>query len=118
VNIYRLGISVLIFGAVIVTGCTGSTPVVRTSTLTPEPLPKECHLDIYISEADITRHYETVCLIYAESGCTLLERHRVDAAFDRIRSKACACGAHALITTDVAEPGAFSSWVSGSGKRV
>ena len=114
-NIRRLGISVLIFGAVIVTGCTGSTAVVRTSTLTPEPLPKDCHLDIYTSEADITRRYETVCMIHAETGRTLFERHSVDAALDRIRPKACSCGAHALIVTDVAKQGAFSSWSSGYG---
>jgi hypothetical protein len=115
VNIRKLSIFALILGAIILTGCTGSTPVVRTSTLTPEPLPKDCHLDIYTSEADITKRYETVCMNHTETARALFKRHSVDAALDRIRPKVCSCGAHALIVTDMAKQGAFPSWGAGYG---
>ena len=79
------------------------------------PRPKDCHLEIYGSEHDVGQPFEVVCLIDSETGRTIFNRHSVQAALDRLRPAACACGADALIVEDVKKQGALSTFSAGYG---
>jgi hypothetical protein len=95
-------------------GC-GSTGVVRMTTVDMLPKPEDCKLDVYDSEADVKREFVVLCRIDVETGRTLFHRHSIEAAMDRLRPKACECGADAVILLDVKKQGALSSFSAGYG---
>ena len=100
--------------ALIISGC-GSTGVVRMTASDVPPKPKDCKLDVYDSEADVNREFVVLCRIDVETGRTLFHRHSVEAAMDRLRPKACACGADAVIILDANKEGALSTFSVGYG---
>src|SRR5262245_2472058 len=59
--------------------------------------PYGCPLDVYDSEAEVTRPYENLCMIDSTSGRTLFHDRTVRGAIDQARPKACQCGADAVI---------------------
>jgi hypothetical protein len=104
----------LLIVALLMVGC-GSTGVVRMTTADISPKPKDCNLDVYDSEADVKRKFVVLCRIDAETGRTLFHRHSMEAAMDRMRPKACECGADAVILLDAKKQGAMSSFSAGYG---
>ena len=61
------------------------------------------------------RKFAVLCRIDAETGRTLFHRHGIEAAMDRLRPKACECGADAVIILDIKKQGALSTFSSGYG---
>jgi hypothetical protein len=100
--------------ALLMAGC-GSTGVVRMTTADISPRPEDCKLDVYDSEVDVKRKFVVLCRIDAETGRTIFHRHSIEAAMDRLRPKACECGADAVIILDVKKQGALSSFSAGYG---
>ncbi len=103
---------VLVIGAWITsTGCAsvGVTPV-RLA----EAKPENCQLDIYVSESEVHRPFEVVCLIDSRTGSTLGHTRTVAAAIDIARPAACGCGADALLVVNTNTSGVnYSSWGEG-----
>jgi hypothetical protein len=89
----------LFITALLMAGC-GSTGVVRMTTADVPPKPEDCKLDVYDSEADVKRKFVVLCWIDVETGRTIFHRHSIEAAMDRLRPKACECGADAVILLD------------------
>lgn len=58
--------------------------------------PKDCALDVFISENDIKRPYETVCIIDTKTGKSGFERKRLNKVIDLARPLACSAGADGL----------------------
>jgi hypothetical protein len=57
----------------------------------------DCKIDVYTSENEIKREYETLCLIDSKTGSTLFDKKTIAAAIDIAKPKACKCGADALL---------------------
>ena len=96
----------------VISGC-GSTGVARMSTADVQAKPKDCKLDVFDSEADVKHKFAVLCRIDAETGPIPFHRHGIEAAMDRLRPKACECGADAVIILDVKKPDALSTFLSG-----
>ena len=75
--------------------------------------PSNCPLDIYASESDVKRPFETVALLTSRTGTSLFERHTIDAAIEYAKSKACECGADAIV---VMQASSGSGWSAPYGK--
>ncbi|PMR72079.1 hypothetical protein [Billgrantia endophytica] len=98
----------------LVTGCTsvGVTPVNSFSAK-----PANCQLDIYASEAEIQRPFQTACLINSRTGTTAFHRKNAAAAIDHARSEACGCGADAMLIQATDTQGVtMTTW--GQGKAI
>ncbi len=67
--------------------------------------PADCQLDVFGAEADVKRPFEVVCLINSETGTTLFHRHSIEAAMEKLRPKACSCGADAIVIVDAEKHG-------------
>ena len=79
-------------------------------------VPWHCQLEVFGSEADITRPFVVLCVIESKTGGTIFDRHSVDAAMDQLRPDACKCGADALLLIDMTKEGALSSFSAGWGR--
>ena len=90
--------------ALIISGC-GSTGVGRMTASDAPPKPKDCKLDVFASEADIKREFVVLCRIDVETGRMLFHRHSIEATMDRLRPKACTCGADAVIILEANKEG-------------
>jgi len=75
-------------------GC--ATADVTTLKSAP-PKHEDCDIDLFASEKDIKRPFETVCLITANTGSSVFEDRTMNGAISEIRPKACACGADAIV---------------------
>jgi hypothetical protein len=102
-------------GAVLLlAGCTtvGVTPVNSSAAK-----PANCHLDVYASETEISRDFQTACLIDSRTGSTLFHRRDAAAAIDHARKEACGCGADAILVQSADTQGVtMASW--GQGKAI
>lgn len=96
-------------------GC-GSVDVVRMTNVRISPYPEDCYLEIFGSEKDIDRPFEVVCILDAKTGTTIFHRHSIDAAIDKLRPKACKCGADALLIISAEKEGALSTFSAGWGR--
>lgn len=100
--------------ALLVTGCTsvGVTPVNNFAAK-----PASCQLDIYVSESEIQRSYQTACLIDSRTGTTAFHRKNAAAAIDHARAEACGCGADAMLINATDTQGVtMTTW--GQGKAI
>lgn len=61
------------------------------------PNSKDCHLDIYVSEKDIPKPFENICILYSQTGTNLFSKKTFEHAIERAMPKACLCGADAII---------------------
>src|SRR5216684_227236 len=102
----------LVAGLVTLTVGCGTVTVTKVRAASPKPA--ECRLDVYKNEAKISKAYETVCKLQAETGTTLFADKSVAGAIEKARPEACACGADALILQDSDVEGAgFTGWGKG-----
>lgn len=74
-----------------------------------------CSLDIYSSEKDITQPYEVVCLIDSRTGTTAFHKKTGAAAIEQAKSKACECGADAMLVETIDTAGiTLMTWGKGT----
>ncbi len=100
--------------ALLLAGCTtvGVTPVNSTAAK-----PANCQLDVYASETEINRPFQTACLIDSRTGTTLFHRRDAAAAIDHARKEACGCGADAILVQSADTQGVtMATW--GQGKAI
>lgn len=91
---------------------------VGVTKLKPYP-PKmvNCNIDIYTSESEIKRPFEVVCLIDSRTGTTAFHDKTGAAAIEQSKSKACKCGADAILIMSVDTEGVtMTTW--GKGKTI
>lgn len=91
---------------------------VSTDVILPYPSkPYDCPLDVYTSEGDITKEYEEICILHSKTGTTLFENKSFEHAIERSKSKACRCGADAILVISVEKIGVnLLNW--GEGRAV
>lgn len=63
--------------------------------------PANCALDVYASRADVTRPFDSVCVVSSESGSTLLNDRSDEGRLRAVSEQACACGADAIVIRDM-----------------
>lgn len=81
----------------VLSGCAGSTSTILKQA-TAKPL--DCKFDIYASESEVQRKFETLCLVEAHTGQGLIHNKTISGAIEEARPKLCECGAEAAIIVD------------------
>jgi hypothetical protein len=101
--------------ALLVIGCGG---VSVTRVRAAEPKHSTCEPDVYNEGAPISRPYEILCELEAETGSTLFHSKSVRTAIEKAKESACECGADAIIVhgTDTEGPGMTSGWGQSTAK--
>ena len=95
----------------------GCSAVGVTRLIEAQPRSADCHLDVYSSASEIKRPYKVVCLLDSRTGTTLFHRRTGAAAVDNARRKACHCGAHAILISQMDTEGmSMARW--GQGKAL
>lgn len=89
----------------------GSVTVSRFAPAPPRP--QDCRLEVYASENEVDRGFETVCIIGVRTGTHIFAEKGVGGALNQARPQACECGADALILLTARED---ATLLSGEGK--
>lgn len=90
----------------------GVTPLKTASSK-----PYDCSLDIYLSEKEVPKSFETLCLLDSRTGTTAFDDRSASAAINLSRPHACQCGADAIVVSQVDTEGmTLSGW--GQGKAI
>lgn len=77
-----------------ITGCAGAT----ITTLKPStPRPENCEIEVFGSEAEIKREYESLCLVEAQTGTAVFDDRTLGGAIAVAKPKLCECGAEAAV---------------------
>jgi hypothetical protein len=74
-----------------------------TSVLTLKPAaPREanCPLDLYASEAEVPKKFETLCIVESHTGTGWKDERTANAAIELARPELCKCGAQAAVIID------------------
>jgi hypothetical protein len=58
-----------------------------------------CKFDVYMSEQEVKRPVETLCMLESTSGRTLFHDRTVSGAIETLRPDACKCGVDAIVLT-------------------
>lgn len=77
--------------------CAGSS-VMRLKVAPSKPL--DCKVDIFASESEVPKKFETVCLVEAYTGTGLIHEKTAAAALEEAQPELCKCGADAAIIID------------------
>lgn len=73
-------------------------PRVFTTTLkAAAPNPDNCYFDIYTSEREVPRRFESLCIVEAFTGQTASDDTSMSGAINLARPKLCRCGADAAV---------------------
>lgn len=97
-----------------IAGCsTAGTTQLKLASARPE----HCELDVYASKEEITRPWETVCMIDSRTGTTAFHTKTASAAIDHAKPHACECGADAILIDSMDTEGVtLGTW--GRGKAI
>lgn len=88
-----------------------------TQLQSARPRADDCKLDVYSSETEITRPWETVCMIDSRTGTTAFADKTASAAIKNAKPKACKCGADAIVIQSMDTEGVtLVTW--GKGKAI
>jgi hypothetical protein len=88
---------ILAFAALTLNGCSG----VAATVLKQAPAkPLDCKFDVYVSDSEVPKKFETLCLIEAHTGQGWIHDKTISGAIDEARPRVCECGADAAIIVD------------------
>jgi len=91
-------------------GCASSGSV-QVSSSAAQPKPENCEIELFVSEQDIKRPLERVCIVSARTGTSVFEDKSPEAAVKHAKAEACKCGADALVLTDMERQGVtWTGW--------
>lgn len=88
--------------------CAGAT-VTRLKTAPARPL--DCDLEIFATEAEVPKKFETLCLVEAHTGTGLMHDRTAAGALAHAKPKLCECGADAAIIVE-AQSKQSSDWTA------